>query len=136
MIYLAMNDADHLVKDSYYVDGMTINRQLDRDVLARKLGVEARIDFDAKAGSVVVTLSEIYAERLVIELFHPTDNTRDLKMSLAREIGNENIYHGDLGVPLNGRWYLELRDGENNWRLHEQVILPATGPVIMKPMAL
>lgn len=136
MIYLALTSADSLVKDSYYKDGMAINRQLDRDILAMKLGVEASIDFDVMQGAIFVTLLGVDENGLVAELFHPTDGERDLKSMLSRKNGEKAMFQGSFGAPLTGRWYIELRDLDNAWRLRSRVVLPATGAVIMKPMTL
>lgn len=136
MIYLAFTSSDYLVKDSYYKDGMAINRQLDRDILAMKLGVEASIDFDVMQGAIFVTLLGVDENGLVAELFHPTDGERDLKSTLSRRNGEKAVFQGSFGAPLNGRWYIELRDLNNSWRLRGRVVLPATGAVIMKPMTL
>jgi hypothetical protein len=133
MIYLAMTGSNHLVKDSYYIDGMTINKQLDRDRLAVELGVEASIDFDVPGGVIIVTLQGIDEYALEAELFHPVDMTRDLKATLFRKSDEDEIFQGSFDAPLDGRWYIELRDLDNEWRLRGQVILPATGVVVMKP---
>ncbi|MDK1022858.1 MAG: FixH family protein [Gammaproteobacteria bacterium] len=136
MIYLAITGSDHLVKDSYYKDGMAINRQLDRDILATKLGVEASIEFDVMEGVIFVILRGVDEYGLVAELFHPTDSARDLKSTLFRENGEKGMFQGSFGAPLDGRWYLELRDLDNEWRLRGRVILPATGAVVIKPTAV
>ena len=136
MIYLAMTGSNHLVKDSYYKDGMAINRQLDRDRLAGRMGIEARIDFDVSEGDMLVVLSGVDEYALEVELFHPTDKTRDLESTLFRKKGENEIYQGSFGAPLDGRWYIELRDLGNEWRLRGGVILPATSAIVMKPTTL
>jgi hypothetical protein len=136
MIYLAMTGSNHLVKDSYYKDGMAINRQLDRDRRATRLGIEARADFDVLAGDILVVLSGVDEYALEVELFHPTDQTRDLESTLFRKKGENEIFQGSFGAPLKGRWYFELRDMDNDWRLRGQVTLPAASAVVMRPMTL
>ena len=136
MIYLAMTGSNHLVKDSYYKDGMAINRQLDRDRLAEKLGLEARIDFDVLEGTIIVVLPGVEEYALEAELFHPTDRTRDLKSTLFRGNGENEIFQGNFDAPLDGRWYIELRDLGNEWRLRDEVILPATSAIVIKPTTL
>jgi hypothetical protein len=137
MIYLSMTGSDYLVKDSYYKDGMAINRQLDRDRHAADLGIEANVTFQAADGDILVALppgADEYA--LEVELFHPTDKTRDMRSTLFRLKDDNEKYRGSFGAPLEGRWYVELRDKENDWRLRGQVILPANAEIVMRPMKL
>ena len=136
MIYLAMTGPNHLVKDSYYKDGMAINRQLDRDLLASKLGVEASVEFDVMDGATLVTLQGVNEYALEVELFHPTDRYRDLKATLFRKNGVIDTFHGSFDAPLEGRWYIEIRDLDNKWRLRGQVTLPVIDPVVVKPTTL
>ena len=115
---------------------MAIKKQWERDMLAKKLGVEASIEFDVMEGVIFVILRGVDEYGLVAELFHPTDSARDLKSTLFRENGEKGMFQGSFGAPLDGRWYLELRDLDNEWRLRGRVILPATGAVVIKPTAV
>lgn len=132
MIYLATSNPDHLVKDSYYKDGMAINRQMDRDQRAAELNLEAKISFRASKGEIQVSLQGSPESALVVELMHPVNSDLDLKTTLYKDSLPEN-FRGSFATTLNGRWYIEVRDPENEWRMRGRIFLPAEEPITMKP---
>lgn len=135
MIYLAVIHPANLVKDSYYQDGMGINKHIEKDLIAAERGIEADIRFDEPLGDVTVDLRGAQERALVMELFHPTDNTRDMISKLSRTVERQQRYQGHFQPPLAGRWYVELRDADNQWRMRGRLVFPVNGMLEMRPAA-
>ncbi len=133
MIYLAVSHPNDLVKDSYYQDGMAINKQIDKDLMASQLGVQATISFDESLGDVFVDLRGVEENALIIELFHPSDSNKDMISGLLRIPGEQSRYQGHFEATLSGRWYIELRDVDNEWRMRGRMAFPVNGVLEMRP---
>ena len=56
-LWLAVKSDDGLVADDYYKRGLAINQTLTRTTRAGQLALGARVEFDAAAARVRVTLS-------------------------------------------------------------------------------
>jgi len=120
-VFIAFNNADALVNDNYYKDGLAINLQLAQDDKATALDLSADIDVDTISGEVFVTLhgnlNPPDAMRLL--LLHPVDETRDSQFSLTH-IANGK-YRADLENIPNQRYYLRLQSTDKDWRLNGEI---------------
>ena len=72
MIYLAVTHPADLVKDSYYKEGMGINKRSARDLAPLELGIEADVVFREDIGDVEVLLRGVEETALIMELIHPS----------------------------------------------------------------
>jgi hypothetical protein len=135
MIYLAVSHPNDLVKDNYYQDGMAINRQIDKDLAASRLGVQADIGFDEEFGDIVVDLRGVDENALIMELFHPIDRDKDKIAGLAKTPEEPHRYRGQFQAPLFGRWYVELRDADDQWRMRGRITFPVDGVLEMRPVS-
>lgn len=127
-VFIAYNNADTLVRDDYYRDGLAINRELALDDRARELGLTATVIFDAVSGEVIVQLADTgeVAKTLGLLLVHPVDASRDRTLAL-HGIG-AGRYRADLESMPEGRFYLRLQPGEEGlWRLNGEIDF-STGP--------
>lgn len=125
MIVSANYQPDDLVVDDYYKEGMGINRRLEMDEQARLTGATFRLSAVTDEGAVFEVRGA--AEALQLQLFHVTDRSRDLAITL-KSLGNE-VYVADseeLSQRLReaGIWYLEVRDDSNKWRLRQRLVTP------------
>lgn len=118
--WIAAQRADSDVADDHYRRGLGINRVLQREDLARSLGVKARITLPA-TGPVSVELHQDGArpEALVLSLTHPVRAEQDRRITLA--IQPDGRYRPlataapDAGWPTSGRWTVSLESSA--WRL-------------------
>ena len=123
--WIAARDADSLVADEYYKEGLAINRVLHRQELARSLGVVAELD--AGAGVVEIRLAGD-SEPSALELFlsHPLDAKLDQQLSLAKIL--PGVYRGKLSIPPGSRWIWRLEPlgvtPETRWRLDGELVVP------------
>lgn len=121
-VYIAFNGADTLVNDNYYRDGLAINQSLEQDHLATAMGLSAELRLDSDSGEFFVTLigSEVGAHKLLLQLLHPTDGTRDRDLSMS--LMSPNHYRVDLERNLQHRYYLRLAPlPEREWRLSGEI---------------
>jgi hypothetical protein len=144
-VYIAFNNADTLVRDNYYKEGLAINAQLDQDRLAEELGLSAKVVIDELSGEVIVELFGA-AERhddLQLLLIHPVDQSRDMAIDLTLVAAGR--YRGDLGAKPQHRYYLRLQPADfrqhgdlapaesSQWRLNGEIDLDRFRQVLLEP---
>ncbi|MEH6558694.1 MAG: FixH family protein [Oceanicoccus sp.] len=122
-VYIAFDNADSLVVDDYYKQGLGINRTLHQDAVATKLGIKAGVTIDSLVGEVRIILQGNFAEQprtLLLQWIHPTSKDRDFSLELNRTPNND--YLGQLITSVDGRWYVQLSaDSPEAWRLKNEV---------------
>lgn len=125
MITAAITSEHSLVTDDYSKEGRAINLELARDDKAVELGLHASLNFDEQEIRVTLDSSADIASYpyLVLNFFHPTLEERDRTVQLTPIA--EHVYTGHFPDDMDGRWYLDIRSPDNNWRLKGEAFLPA-----------
>lgn len=118
-VFIAINNADSLVADNYYKNGLGINRKLAQDRVAEKFKLSASVSVDELVGEVrVAMVGELlqWPDIITMNWFHPTIMQRDFSIVLRKNAIGE--YVGQLDNMLKGRWYVQLSGVEPEmWRL-------------------
>lgn len=117
-VYIAFKNADNLVVDNYYRDGLAINQVIEQDKVATQLGLSAEVRLDRESGELFVSLAGIAEppSELTLLLLHPTDESRDRQLLMATITSGH--YRIDLEQQLQNRYYLRLLPEPNrDWRL-------------------
>ena len=135
LLWLAVTTDDGLVADDYYKQGMTINRDLRRDTVAKEKGVSANFEMDNSEGWVKLSLNkgtlQTYPDTLKLKLQYATYDHSDVQLVLNHGQGNQ--YIGIIKKPLiQGKWYLELTEGE--WRLNGHVNTDKPMKLLLEPL--
>lgn len=132
-ITVALNSDNDMVSDDYSKEGRGINAELARDTKAADLGLYAELDFSGERLELMLdsTSGERRFPYLILNLFHPTLAERDRTIQLQPTSGGR--YSAALPKGLDGRWYLDLRGPENQWRLKGETSLPAGRPLELSP---
>ncbi|MAL98621.1 FixH family protein [Hydrocarboniclastica marina] len=117
-ITMAVTTENALVTDDYYKEGRAINQTLkrDREALARGLVAEYRLSESGVLNVVLESDEPLPTDTLILRLIHPTLENRDSLIRLGRTSGNH--FEARLADKLDGRWYLDLRDASNEWRIY------------------
>ena len=136
LLYFAVNGQDSLVRDDYYKAGLAINTQIEKDKTARALGLTSRVEFKPDQ-SIRIWLSGTPAfvapEFLKLVLIHPTLAGRDQDLRLMKQ--PDGSYLGILHEPVTGKWHLDLRDPEEQWRLKTEANLSQPTTIQLDPPA-
>ncbi len=134
-ITLSLQGQNSMVVDDYSEEGVAINQSLARDAAASDLGLEAEInkqgrDLIVQLNSTQESLAGGYGY-LILKLFHPTLGDRDRVVQLHPEGGG--YYRGQIPGDINGRWYLDLSDPDQQWRLKGEGTFPADSGFELRP---
>ncbi len=115
-LVIAVMNADPLVVDQYYKEGLAINRVLERDRTASLRGYRATIVLNEERTLVRVRMAgALLPAELRLRFIHPTKAGLDRELS-ARQI-QAGLYHGSLQLAQAVRWNVELEDAQRQWRL-------------------
>jgi len=118
-IWIAFSGADGLVAEDYYKQGLAINRVLEREAAAQRLGIVARIE--PAAGRLRVRLAATHATpstrppALFVQLAHATRAGHDLRLRLAP--ASDGTYESELPALPKGRWRVSIEDPQASWRV-------------------
>jgi hypothetical protein len=116
--WIAANNADDLVAEEYYKEGLAINRELGKQKRARELGISAEIKYSAGVFQVQLQSAEP-PPALQLFLSHPLDAEQDIKLPLVHLQGG--LYQGEQVVTLAKRWHWRLEPlgqaREEQWRV-------------------
>ena len=126
MFYLADVYRDDLVTDTYYKDGMTINRRLMMDKKAETLNIKARLK-KIGDGVVTFTIQNATDSAIQLSLFHVSSSEEDRVVALVPEEGYDySTTEPEIEKLLasKGVWYLELKGTDSHWRLRKRVVTP------------
>lgn len=117
-LWLAATTFDGLVVDDYYKEGLAINRSLERDQLAARMGLAGEVAAAKDSGRVAVLLradAPGLPASVRMLLAHPARPDLDQAVVLRRT--GEGAYEGALAPLVPGRWLVTLEDEEKSWRL-------------------
>ncbi|MCY1292839.1 hypothetical protein D9M68_597350 [compost metagenome] len=130
MLVIATRNPPSLVSDNYYEVGKGINTSLERENLAKQLGMQASLQLDEASGQVDLELvGQSRPQQVVLSLLSPTQPEKDRRVVLQPQA--DGHYRGQLQDPVSGRRFVELIGQEQgqDWRLFEEETL-AKGDVI------
>jgi hypothetical protein len=115
-LWLAISSADGLVAEDYYRQGLAINRVIDREDAARRLGLVARVE--PAEGRLGLRLGGAPGTRpvaLFVQLAHATRAGHDMRLRLARVA--DGGYESTLPPLPRGHWRVSIEDPQSSWRL-------------------
>jgi hypothetical protein len=120
--WIAEENADYLVADDYYQQGLAINRELEKQRRAEALGLQAELAYDGNA--IDVTLGgEADPAALILYISHPLDAKRDRELLLPRiAVGH---YRSPVALEGSARWLWQLQPANpaEGWRLDGELRL-------------
>ena len=124
MLWLAINSNDGLVFDDYHQQGKEINRVLERDSMAKRLGIEAQIALLPESHRLELSVSSRNAlnlpDRLSLRFLHPTRAGEDIHLQLQR--AKTSDYIGEFPKLGKGKWIVQLETDE--WRINGIALIP------------
>lgn len=115
--WIAATTFDGMVVDDYYKEGLAINKVLEREQAAARLGLGAEIAIAGGGHRIRVAIvgSGLPGEQqLRLRLTHPAHADLDLDIALERA---GDGYEAALPPLRPGRWRVSLEDAARTWRL-------------------
>lgn len=106
--------ADQPLPTRYHWEGEAYDADQARVNKARQVGVRAQIHYDAQAKQCEVVLSAAAPDALRMDLAHPTDQSLDRHLKLARTATGYRAACEPL--PL-ANWWIEVADDSAGWAL-------------------
>lgn len=124
MVLLTTLHPDDVVVADYYKDGMAINRRLELEHQAEKLGVKISLASVSPSSLGFAVNSE--DTFLILNLYHVNDSSQDLSFTLQKQPNSEYSISADALIVLQkpGVWYLEFLSPESGWRVRTRTITP------------
>ena len=116
-LWLAFRSEDGLVAEDYYKQGLTINRRIEREQAAARLGLSAQLQYNAAEGSVTVVLpaGTPRPPTLSLRVAHPTRSGHD--QTIILQPTGPDTYAGPLQLSAAPHWYVFLENEDSTWRL-------------------
>ena len=138
-LYLAVTTDDGLVADDYYKQGLAINVQIERLVVAKQLGIVADIKIESKTGFINIDLDkgrlENYPSPLILALKHASNEQKDRIIQVQHGLDNQYVGYVKNGVH-DGVWHIELSnqnlETQKQWRLAQRVSIKSTTQILLE----
>ena len=121
-LYIAIVNADSPVVDEWYKEGRGINRSMEQEHLAARLGIGLELS-QVGAGIQARLVSETaipLPENITVTLRPPTLADRDTTIELFQV--DSNHYRADGVLPADGRRKATVTASGGHWRLYQTVI--------------
>jgi hypothetical protein len=128
MLWLSVSTYDGLVADDYYKRGLEIDRVLDRDRVAMRLGLSAELRLDAGGTRLLLEAGDAglaLPARLVLDFSYATRAGLDRRIVLSRVTPGD--YAGPVLALRPGRWYVQAATAD--WRITGTLQLPGSARV-------
>lgn len=123
-IYLAVQNKPTMVKENYYLEGLSINERIHQDQRATELDMQANLLFSEATGKVNAFLSGKHpiTETLILAISAPGDESLDRVYQL--KAASDSLFISTLKDTPKGRFYVSLEPQSREWRLQGEITLP------------
>ena len=140
MVSIAVRHGDDVVSDTYYKDSRMYHYSAEQDQRAKAMNLAGMLLFSPADKTVSLDLRGdlSYPEKLLLTLSHPVE--ADLDEHVVLEQVSTGRYRGQVGAPMQHRWYLQVIPELNpdafreaQWRLKGEINFNLGNGVPLKP---
>lgn len=134
-VWLAIKTDDGLVTDDYYRRGLAINQTLKLSERADQLGLRAALMLTLEGAHLRLQAAQgnyPLPATLRLTISHPTRAGLDQSATLSLVDG---VYRGPVRLPGAGHWLVMLEDGEQQWRMLANLLLPMSHELVFGAVA-
>lgn len=131
-LWIAVRNADTLVKEGYLKEGFTVQEVLPQDHEAVRLGLSGQLIVESSGLRIVLAGLAQPEATLQLVLAHPTEATRDLILQLERN--QAGVYLAALPDLPPGKRHVLLETTHPGWRLHGSWDAPLVGQINLAPI--
>ncbi|KPK27908.1 MAG: hypothetical protein AMJ66_11045 [Betaproteobacteria bacterium SG8_40] len=114
-LVIAVRNEDGLVAEDYYKQGLAINQVIEREQRAVQMGLKAQMLVADNNIRIHLDGSGERPGRIVVRFVHPTRAGEDREIELTPVA--PGWYQAVLPDLAQGRWRLQIEDGDTTWRL-------------------
>ena len=128
MIIISRHEPDSVIVDDYYKQGLAINKNFQREQVAKSLALSADVNINLSAQEITVLIPALDAHetpKLAVALSHPTHADRDNNLVLTASHDGE--YIGKLNQITPGKWYVRIEPENRGWRISGELSLNQIG---------
>jgi hypothetical protein len=125
LVFISFDNADSVVADDYYKEGLAINQKIDSLNLAKQLGISIKLTIHNDI--IEAEISPKQANNIAIlnlALRHPMDHRLDKTITLSRN--QQGTFTGTLPTLSQGSWHIDISPlhAEQAWHIKQRVSLP------------
>lgn len=129
-VVIAVKNADSLVSDEYYKEGLGVNQNIEKEQYALQVLSKMTVDFDSE--QVMVSLQakpqQPVPAALMLDLLHPTLEKHDIHLVLHPDASG--VYRAALEQNVfDGKWLLHISNIQQTWLIKQVMYWPVTEPV-------
>ncbi|WP_395376762.1 FixH family protein [Marinicella sp. W31] len=128
-VVIATRNADTVVVDDYYKQGLAINQRMDKQNQARDLGIRAELKYDQAIVSLQISSETTEFQQLTLSFRHATQAHKDFSLQLKQR--PDGSYFAAVPQDLSGKWQVSLQPQHQQWELVNTWILPNTSVLIL-----
>lgn len=133
-IYLALQDADGLVTDDYYKEGLGLYKDVEAFEKAKAMGVSANLVYEAISSKITLNLAiknGALPTKIRLKISHPTrrDFDQDIVLQPTETPGS---YLGRIKPLGPANWHLMLKPNDGVWRLAGRLLRPDQSNLILE----
>jgi len=118
MIVISRHEADSVIVDDYYKEGLAINKNFQREQMAKQLGLTTDVTIDLLEQHITINIDNLEIQqypKLIISLSHPTLAIKDQNLILSPD--QSGAYSGTLKNLTAGKWYIQIEPDNAEWRI-------------------
>jgi hypothetical protein len=115
-IIIATNNADSLVKEDYFKEGLAINKAIGRQNVAKELGLSFRLTVNSDNSLSLTSSTDYQSPVIYLAIQHPVDENKDQILVFNRQ--DRSTYTTAEPINLQSVNYrLNLAPADQTWEI-------------------